>query len=68
MSASEKPVGDDRDGGGNAAPEDLRRRFREALERKQGKAEEHDEGRPSTVAQSHTGPAKVQRTFRRKSG
>lgn len=52
----------------NSAPDDVRRKFREALERKQGKAEEHDEGRPSTVAQSHTGPAKVQRTFRRKSG
>jgi hypothetical protein len=50
------------------APEDVRRKFAEALARKQGKHAEHDMGRPETVGHAHTGPAKTQRQFRRKSG
>lgn len=52
----------------NAAPDDVRRKFKEALERKQGKHEEHLLGGPQGDAQAHTAPAKPQRTFRRKSG
>ena len=49
--------------------DDVRRRFREALDRKQAKAksgEEHANG-PSKIHQTH-GPAGSKRTFRRKSG
>ncbi len=52
----------------NPAPDDVRRKFKEALERKQSKHDEHRVDGPEATAQSHTGPAKPQRTFRRKSG
>jgi len=52
----------------NAAPDDVRKKFKEALERKQGKHDEHRVDGPESQGHSHTGPAKVQRTFRRKSG
>ncbi|GAB3689987.1 DUF5302 domain-containing protein [Angustibacter aerolatus] len=57
-----------KDGDHAAAPDDVKAKFREALARKQGKHEEHDEGRASADVHTHTGPAKVQRQFRRKSG
>jgi Family of unknown function (DUF5302) len=49
--------------------DDVRRRFREALDRKQAKTksgEDHANG-PSKIHQTH-GPAGAKRTFRRKSG
>lgn len=49
--------------------EDVRARFREALERKQAKAkarENHADG-SSKIHEAH-GPAAARRTFRRKSG
>lgn len=52
----------------NPAPDDVRAKFKEALERKQGKHEEHALGGADAAGSAHTGPAKVQRTFRRKSG
>jgi hypothetical protein len=51
------------------SPEDVKARFREALERKQAKnrmGEEHADAR-SKVHDAH-GPAGGKRTFRRKSG
>jgi hypothetical protein len=57
-----------KDAGSGSAPDDVRRKFREALERKQGRTQQHDDGRPETVVHPHSGPAKAQRTFRRKSG
>jgi hypothetical protein len=58
----------DENGEADAAPEDeTRRRFREALARKQGKA--HLGGASTTGSQHpHAAPAKRGRTFRRKSG
>lgn len=54
----------------SASPQDdVKRRFREALERKQAKnkdGEEHADG-VSKVHDAH-GPAAAKRTFRRKSG
>lgn len=52
----------------HGAPDDVRRKFKEALERKQGKRSEHAVDGPSAGGQAHTAPAKAQRTFRRKSG
>jgi hypothetical protein len=52
----------------NSAPDEVRRKFAEALARKQGKHDEHDMGRRESTGQAHTGPAKQQRQFRRKSG
>ena len=54
---------------GAAPEEDVRARFREALERKQAKAkarETHADG-SSKIHETH-GPAAARRTFRRKSG
>ena len=62
MSASSK------DADHNPAPEDVRRKFKEALDKKQGKHDEHLLAGPEGGGHEHTGPAKVQRTFRRKSG
>ena len=53
---------------GHGAPEDVKAKFREALARKNGKHEEHEAGRSESVVNAHTGPAKAQRQFRRKSG
>jgi hypothetical protein len=49
--------------------DDVKRRFREALERKQAKAKARDahEDRGSKIHQAH-GPAAGRRQFRRKSG
>ncbi len=51
--------------------DEVKRKFREALERKQGKVAEKaaadDAGDASKVQHAH-GPAKAQRTFRRRSG
>jgi hypothetical protein len=58
----------DKDAERNPAPEDVRRKFREALERKQGKRDEHLLAGPDETGQARTGPVKPQRTFRRKSG
>jgi hypothetical protein len=52
----------------NSAPDEVRRKFAEALARKQGKHDQHDMGRPENAGHAHTGPAKQQRQFRRKSG
>lgn len=53
----------------DAAPDDLREKFREALARKQGRgAEAGSTGRTGPAAHPHTAPAKPQRSFRRKSG
>jgi hypothetical protein len=53
------------------AQDELKRRFREALDRKRGRETEAnaaDEGRdPSKIHGAH-GPAKSKRSFRRKSG
>ena len=65
MSDPAEPTGTE----GAAAPDDVKQRFREALERKQAKAkqgEEHADG-SSKVHNAH-GPAAARRTFRRKSG
>jgi hypothetical protein len=51
--------------------DDVRRKFREALERKQGRHADGTggaDGKDRSKAQSPHGPAKSQRTFRRKSG
>ncbi|CAN5655101.1 hypothetical protein BH24ACT13_BH24ACT13_15420 [soil metagenome] len=51
--------------------DELRRRFREALERKSAggdKAESPGAGEPPEKAHGASGPAKSKRTFRRKSG
>lgn len=53
---------------GESAPDDVKAKFREALERKNGKHQEHDADRSESVVHAHTGPAKAQRQFRRKSG
>jgi Family of unknown function (DUF5302) len=72
MSGTSEPVDADEqaDSDDAAQPSDeVRRRFREALDRKQAKAksgEEHANG-PSKIHQTH-GPAGAKRTFRRKSG
>jgi Family of unknown function (DUF5302) len=53
------------------ADEDAKRKFREALERKRRQQEDHGAGTAgpdsSKIHRTH-GPAKNQRTFRRKSG
>ena len=55
----------------DAGVDDVKRKFREALERKQGKrsagASAEDGGDRSKVHEAH-GPAHTQRQFRRKSG
>jgi acetamidase/formamidase len=58
-----------RNAGRPAPGEDVKKRFREALERKQAHhGQEADaEVDPSKVHEAH-GPAKVQQMFRRKSG
>jgi len=51
--------------------DDVKRRFREALERKQGKSQEATTGDPGDHARGSVaahGPAHTQRQFRRKSG
>jgi hypothetical protein len=62
--------GDTASAGGDAQ-EDLKRKFREALERKQGQAaqqgEGSDKGDRSKIHGAH-GPESSQRSFRRKSG
>jgi hypothetical protein len=67
MSGTSEPSDTQEDG---AQPEnDVRARFREALERKQAKAkarENHADG-SSKIHEAH-GPAAARRTFRRKSG
>jgi hypothetical protein len=54
-----------------SAPDDVKRKFREALERKKGAHDDHagapDGGETSKLHGAH-GPAHTQRTFRRKSG
>ena len=62
MSPRKKPAGD------APTPEDeTKRKFREALEAKQGrKGEDHIDSGPQHV-QSH-GPVETKRTFRRKTG
>jgi hypothetical protein len=53
---------------GPGAPDDLKAKFRDALARKNQRHEEHQAERAESVTQAHTGPAKAQRQFRRKSG
>ncbi|MBA3620634.1 MAG: DUF5302 domain-containing protein [Acidothermales bacterium] len=51
--------------------DDLRRRFREALEQKRaggGKTDSKAGGEPSEKSHGASGPVKSKRTFRRKSG
>lgn len=74
-SASDRPesAGSDQTGSDNAddTPEDdVRRKFREALERKQGKGgEPHQDGAARDGKVHDTGaPTPQRRTFRRKSG
>jgi len=60
-------------GAGNdeAGPDDVKRKFREALERKQSKQADGTvagEGGEHTKVHSAHGPAHTQRQFRRKSG
>jgi hypothetical protein len=53
------------------ADDDVKRRFREALERKnagKGSGASHADNDGSAKAHDAHGPAKAQRTFRRKSG
>jgi hypothetical protein len=52
----------------NAAPDDVRQKFKEALDRKNKRHDEHQLAGPEEHSEAHTGPAKVQRQFRRKSG
>ena len=49
------------------ARDEAKRRFREALDRKQRRRDDAPSHDP-VVAHPHTSPAKPQRTFRRKSG
>ena len=59
MAASKKP---------QPKPEDeTKRKFREALEAKQGRRGEDHLDNPSTTAHAH-GPVDAKRTFRRKTG
>jgi hypothetical protein len=56
---------------GGADVDDLKRKFREALERKQGKGQNGaaaDEGEDRRKVPEAHGPAHTQRQFRRKSG
>ncbi|OZM70132.1 hypothetical protein CFN78_27080 [Amycolatopsis antarctica] len=50
--------------------DDVKRQFREALERKQAKAKSgaSHEDRGSKIHNAHNGPAATKREFRRKSG
>jgi hypothetical protein len=52
----------------NPAPDDVRLKFKEALDRKNKRHDEHHLAGPEEHNDAHTGPAKVQRQFRRKSG
>ena len=52
----------------NSAPDDVRKKFKEALDRKNQRHEEHQVAGPEEHNDAHTGPARVQRQFRRKSG
>lgn len=68
MSGTSDPA-DTQENGNGAEQEDVRARFREALERKQAKAksrESHADG-ASKIHDAH-GPAAGRRVFRRKSG
>lgn len=53
---------------GEDAEDDVRRKFREALARKQGHGTVGASGRNGPAGHAHTGAAKPQRQFRRKSG
>jgi hypothetical protein len=67
MSGTSEPA--DTQDDGETPQEDVRERFRQALERKQAKAksgENHADG-SSKIHDTH-GPAASRRTFRRKSG
>lgn len=57
-----------KDADDHSAPDDVKRKFREALKRKAGQHQEHEAQRRESVVHPHTGPAKAQRQFRRKSG
>jgi hypothetical protein len=68
MSGTTEPAKDAPSANGEEPEDDVRARFRAALERKQAKAksgETHAEG--SKIHDTH-GPAAARRTFRRKSG
>ncbi len=52
----------------NSPSEDVRRKFREALARKNGKHEEHHSAVQNSVTNPNSSPAKTKRTHRRKSG
>jgi hypothetical protein len=69
MSGTSEPADTQESGDGAAPQDDVRARFREALERKQAKAkarESHADG-SSKIHDAH-GPAAGRRVFRRKSG
>ena len=69
MSGTTEPAKDAPSTNGEDPQDDVRARFREALERKQAKAksgETHADG-SSKIHDAH-GPASSRRTFRRKSG
>ncbi|HEV2784409.1 MAG TPA: DUF5302 domain-containing protein [Actinophytocola sp.] len=69
MSGTSEPADTQRSGNGAEPQDDVRARFREALERKQAKAksrEGHADG-SSKIHDAH-GPASSRRVFRRKSG
>lgn len=57
------------DAAGTSAPEDVKRKFREALDRKHAHGgRDVSAGGAAGKAQDAHGPASTQRTFRRKSG
>lgn len=56
-------------GGGASSPEDVKRKFREALDKKHahGGRDVSEDGEHAKINEAH-GPAKAQQMFRRKSG
>jgi hypothetical protein len=70
---SDKPGSDKADQGdrpgGASSPEDVKRKFREALDKKHahGGRDVSEDGEHTKINEAH-GPAKAQQMFRRKSG
>jgi hypothetical protein len=68
---SQAPTTDEATSGQAGVPDDVKRKFREALERKKGAHDDHagaPEGAETARVHGAHGPAHTQRTFRRKSG
>jgi len=67
--AADRPEGDQADQGAAPSAAEVKRRFREALDKKHahGGRDVSEDGDPAKIHDAH-GPAKAQQMFRRKSG